>query len=1337
MATKFKTSGFFKPRPVPKPTPKEQKAQASLIDRYYNPTPTPKEQQAQASLIDRGSHYAGSGSGGGSSSSVTPAEAVANASLSEAERNKPVALPDKVNALLRAEKNVSTGTFVTPRDSIILGLKGGQKFGGIATIQLNKIRKELYPKVQNYNKTQRTSGSQYENQVLSNVRTTTRPTNYELNTVNRTLASLNNPSISSFNRMLITENATRLGLDKLNASFSTGRISSAELFRQTQLAINRAKQEKAKSIGQTIRNVTGVNVEGAIRYVSRAIQDPSLPTSTQLRLESDFKDMEKRGNKIVVVQKQIEEQGKILQKKIDSGRATQTEINQFNGFVLGFNAQVNKFNEDIKKINSRLPQKVKAKFTVPKDTGTTPTYKPVTSVGSRTMVRLTPDFQFKLSKNFEKTSAQFQRGITNMAIDIQKGLFVGFSNYANIGTRIGDFIAGKLTTQQKKDLDKLFSLDPKYKYAFEPVRTGQVKPEEVKQAMRDLVGVGGQTGAVFLPGIGGATALASSIIASNKPTDTAMTFLIAYLFGTTTKFLGKGSELFQKSKFFKAYLGTAKKGYSKLGKVYVIGEKTTTGVIVPLYFFAETTKAGSQIIKARATGGTKAVRELGTETASSFGVFSVGYGAGQFSGLRVTNKVALANRYFELRKMYTKKFGTNAKEVKTFERQWKQVFGEVPREIGITQNFTVKNLEIFKNFSKKDRAKAVRITDKTFHDFAGDLKIIGSTTIPPTASMKQPPKGKFSQGDVDVKATSVSGGKAFVETLIYRLNKAGFKEFKLHKPRFTEGKDSPKYATTYKGQEFVNVGTSQSRTFAELEEIVNLLDLPVPYGVFKKTPKGIQLQNLRDQLRRNFLAHRPKDVDSVTNTLKALEKSGILKKSSPTIRQRIVKLVSQLKKATGKRIEIVAKKLVKELVLAKKIIMSKLNAQIKQLKVLLSKARKTITVKRIKSKINSIVLEMRKLDADENGYLTALGGKVSKPKKETKKTISTAKKKITGKTPKYPKAKTKISASKYYNYYYKKKQIIKGKTFYSYKPLKLNKKQQRTITKYQGSSTKKHPYKITISGTSYPVSSIVKTRLTLYPKQLYPQSVKGVYPKLGVKGKLIPSSYPKGLKKGKYTPPIKPVPPPTKKPPVFFGSGKQSGFNVIANSKSPFNVLMRRKGKLVKVNSFPLTGKSALKLLDLKLDNSPARSGYIAKTTGRPRVMKNLPSFKSYKYRKPVVNSKLKRYFIVEKTSYAIDTKGEKRGITAKGIATPKRKRIIKRTVKRIKRISTPQRKRLIRRTVKRIIKRPVRLVRRKRPVRLVKRKPLRRIKRRPRRTVKKKRRLSASQRYLKSFWGI
>ena len=106
-------------------------------------------------------------------------------------------------------------------------------------------------------------------------------------------------------------------------------------------------------------------------------------------------------------------------------------------------------------------------------------------------------------------------------------------------------------------------------------------------------------------------------------------------------------------------------------------------------------------------------------------------------------------------------------------------------------------------------------------------------------------------------------------------------------------------------------------------------------------------------------------------------------------------------------------------------------------------------------------------------------------------------------------------------------------------------------------------------------------------------------------------------------------------PPVSIFPGNKA-------TSGAYNVFVKDKKRLVKVNTKPLDQRSALNFMDYVIDNSTARTGTIRKTTGSASSQ-NLGFFSSEKYKNSGSN-------FIEKTPYLINTQGELRGITYKGL---------------------------------------------------------------------------------------
>jgi hypothetical protein len=131
----------------------------------------------------------------------------------------------------------------------------------------------------------------------------------------------------------------------------------------------------------------------------------------------------------------------------------------------------------------------------------------------------------------------------------------------------------------------------------------------------------------------------------------------------------------------------------------------------------------------------------------------------------------------------------------------------------------------------------------------------------------------------------------------------------------------------------------------------------------------------------------------------------------------------------------------------------------------------------------------------------------------------------------------------------------------------------------------------------------------------------------------------------------KPTPQPKPKPPVkpprfqFDEDSKKIKAKKIAKKlKQGYDYVVRQGKKYIKGNRVPLPKNMAMNKLMQAQDTTTARSGYIKKS-GKTRK-KDVPINKNLlkKFRRGKRNPNL----IVEKSKYAIDTPGEKRGIPYK-----------------------------------------------------------------------------------------
>lgn len=147
------------------------------------------------------------------------------------------------------------------------------------------------------------------------------------------------------------------------------------------------------------------------------------------------------------------------------------------------------------------------------------------------------------------------------------------------------------------------------------------------------------------------------------------------------------------------------------------------------------------------------------------------------------------------------------------------------------------------------------------------------------------------------------------------------------------------------------------------------------------------------------------------------------------------------------------------------------------------------------------------------------------------------------------------------------------------------------------------------------------------------------------------------------------------RPLLLIPSPETLSFSNISRLSGPLDVVARVRGKLRKINPVPLSGNQALAFGGFKVDNQAIRSFGVVKGKGKVRSI-SVPRFRPEKFRKPRGNTKLQRFLIVEKIKFAIDTPGEKREITAKGIAASRAKRLKRGRGKTRKRTKKTRKKR-------------------------------------------------------------
>lgn len=130
-------------------------------------------------------------------------------------------------------------------------------------------------------------------------------------------------------------------------------------------------------------------------------------------------------------------------------------------------------------------------------------------------------------------------------------------------------------------------------------------------------------------------------------------------------------------------------------------------------------------------------------------------------------------------------------------------------------------------------------------------------------------------------------------------------------------------------------------------------------------------------------------------------------------------------------------------------------------------------------------------------------------------------------------------------------------------------------------------------------------------------------------------------------------------PPSFF---KLNSKNLLGkNKKIAFDVYVREKGKFIKASKKPLPKNKALNFGADIVDRSSAVTFKIIKSKRKTSMIDDFSFLYQHKFRNKKPNSKIKQNPVfIEKNKFRIDTPGELRGITARGILANKRKSAFK-----------------------------------------------------------------------------
>ncbi len=168
---------------------------------------------------------------------------------------------------------------------------------------------------------------------------------------------------------------------------------------------------------------------------------------------------------------------------------------------------------------------------------------------------------------------------------------------------------------------------------------------------------------------------------------------------------------------------------------------------------------------------------------------------------------------------------------------------------------------------------------------------------------------------------------------------------------------------------------------------------------------------------------------------------------------------------------------------------------------------------------------------------------------------------------------------------------------------------------------------------------------------------------------------------------IRPITPTVPRPPPPFVPlllGLPTFETLLGTRERPrrgFSVSVKTKGRFQKINKKPLTRSSALGLGASFVDRGVEKSFFITRSKKKTKAQSILGiegSFNPFKFRRPVRRSKLPRETFIERDAFAIDTPGERQGITFKGLLALERRRAVRKILR------LPTRRRRKRKTKKR-----------------------------------------------------
>ena len=214
--------------------------------------------------------------------------------------------------------------------------------------------------------------------------------------------------------------------------------------------------------------------------------------------------------------------------------------------------------------------------------------------------------------------------------------------------------------------------------------------------------------------------------------------------------------------------------------------------------------------------------------------------------IRVRQRIARSKMYYEIIDKLEVQYGTKSKEVIDFKKAWARAFKELPKRSDVIRKWSSKDLE-----AVKGDKRLIKILDELNSKYKPE--VIGTTTIMPQTTLKELPRGKA--GDIDVQNVPGllrSKSREMARETYSKLRQAGYNV------RLTEGTffGNPKYYITIfddaKGRyvELINIGTDTGYFLnTQLAPLRDLFEFK-RIGQFVTDPvTGVRLSGIRGQLR--------------------------------------------------------------------------------------------------------------------------------------------------------------------------------------------------------------------------------------------------------------------------------------------------------------------------------------------------------------------------------------------------------------------------------------------------------------------------------------------------------